>query len=450
MENKSILIIDDEAEIRTSVSDILSDEGYRTLQAENEREAFSLMSDSLPDLIFLDLWIGNDESAGLKILEKLKRKYIFVPVIMISGHGSVDSAVKALKQGAFDFIEKPFVIDRLLLTVKRAFEFYDLKTENSVLKNGRLNSDIFAVGKSVFAQSIKALLEKISPTNGRVFIKSKIGIGADSLAFEIHKKSQRKAYPFIVVTCADDEKFEEELFGTEKRYGLIEKANLGTLYLESITKLSANCQNKLLQFLQQSFYFAGNRRSSSDVRVISSTCDNVASSFNQELFCRLNVINIDIPTIKNRKEDILPLIDYYLSNSEAIFGLKPNKISESALAILQAYDWPCNIHQIKNVIESSLIRAKDDAEIGEEILPSEIRSNTKEKFALMDVGKLISLPIREAKECFETDYLKVQIDRFSGNISKTAEFIQMERSALHRKLKTLNVTPKRIRKTKFF
>ncbi|MDR1982951.1 MAG: sigma-54 dependent transcriptional regulator, partial [Holosporaceae bacterium] len=439
MSNETILIVDDEAEVRSLISDVLADEGYKTYLAKDEQETFSLIKNSPPDLIFLDLWIGNDESAGLKILDKIKKMHSEIPVVIISGHGTIDVAVQAIQNGAFDFIEKPFVIDRLILTCKQALEIHRLKKENSVLKLNKFDTGVFSVGKSPFASSIKSTLDKIAPTNSRIFIKSKTGIGTDAIAFEIHKKSNRKDAPFIRVNCFHDDKeaFDHELFGTEKLYGYIEKADTGTLFLEDITKLSKDCQIKLLQFFQAGNYLTGNRRVHSDARIICSSSDDIdtmlsSHKFNHELFYRLNIVSLDIPSLKDRREDILPLINYYLSNSEAIFGLKSKNFTESALAILQSYDWPGNIYQIKNIVESSLINSMKSDEVDKNSLPPELTSSAKEKFVSLNVAKLISLQIKEAKEYFESDYLRAQIDRFSGNISKTAEFIGMERSALHR------------------
>ncbi|MDR2646039.1 MAG: sigma-54 dependent transcriptional regulator [Holosporaceae bacterium] len=447
MGTETILIVDDEAEVRILISDILSDYGYKTNTAKNEHEAIAMIKKSSPDLIFLDLWIEDDESAGLKILEKVKKMHLEIPVIMISGHGTIDIAVQAIQKGAFDFIEKPFVMDRLLLTCQRALDMFKLKREVSILRSNKLDARVFSVGKSAFALSIKSTLEKIASANSRVFIKGKIGMGIDAIVMEIHRLSNRKGSSFISVNCFCDEKkdFSAELFGTNKTYGFIEKAQTGTLFLENVTQLSKTCQVNLLQFLQDNVYHVGNRKVRPDIRIICSSNDNVdlllaSSKFNQELFYRLNIVCLDIPSLKDRREDILPLVNYYLLNAETIFGVKAKKFTEDALAILQSYDWPGNIHQLKNVVESSLINSTKSNEVDRTALPPELTSSAQEKFESLNIAKLISLPIREAKECFESDYLRAQIDRFSGNVSKTAEFIGMERSALHRKLKALGVT----------
>ncbi|MDR2781875.1 MAG: sigma-54 dependent transcriptional regulator [Holosporaceae bacterium] len=455
MNKETILIVDDEAEVRSLMSDVLSDEGYATLLAKNEAEAISLIKESRPNLIFLDLWIEKDESAGLKILEKIQKMHLGIPVVIISGHGTIDVAVQAIQKGAFDFIEKPFVIDRLLITCKRALEMYQLQRENFALKINKFDIGVFSVGKSSFALSIEDTLNKIATSNGRVFIDTKVGIETKVIAYEIHKRSNRKDLPFVCVNCFSNngEKFFAELFGSEKIYGYLEKADGGTIFLEDVTKLHKDCQNGLLQFLQNGTYLLKNRKVCSDARVICSSTEDTkflieSSRFSQELFYRMNIVNINIPNLKERRNDILPLINYYLSHSDAIFGLKSRKFTEDALAILQAYDWPGNILQLKNIVESSLINSIGLDEIDKVALPTELTSSAKEKFVSLNVAKLISLQIKEAKEHFETDYLRTQIERFSGNISKTAEFIGMERSALHRKLKNLGIVSERIRNSK--
>ncbi|MDR0753245.1 MAG: sigma-54 dependent transcriptional regulator [Holosporaceae bacterium] len=443
---ETILIVDDDTEVRTLMSDVLSDYGYKTNTAKNEHEAIAMIKKSPPDLILLDLWIGDDESAGLQILKKIKKINMETPVIMISGHGTIDMAVQAIQKGAFDFIEKPFVMDRLLLTCRQALDMFRLMREVSILRSNKLDTGFLSIGKSAFVLSIKSMLNKIASSNSRVFIKSKVGIGVDAIVMEIHRLSSRKDFPLISVNCFCDEKknFGAELFGTDKTYGFIEKAQTGTLFLENVTQLSKAYQVNLLQFLQENAYQVGSRKVRSDVRIICSSNDDVdlllaSSKFNQELFYRLNIVCLDIPSLKDRREDILPLIDYYLLNAETMFGIKAKTFTENALAILQSYDWPGNIHQLKNVVESSLINSTKSNEVDKIALPPELTSNAREKFTSLNVAKLISLPMKEAKECFESDYLRAQINRFSGNVSKTAEFIGMERSALHRKLKTLGV-----------
>ena len=442
-----ILVIDDDAEVRSLISGVLSDEGYNTNTAANEQEAITAVKTDMPDLVFLDLWIGDDESGGFKILDKLKNINSELPIIIISGHGTIDIAMNAMRKGAFDFIEKPFVIDRLLLTCTRALEFFKLKIENDSLRNDRLSSDIFSVGISTFANTIKATIDKIANSNSRVFIKCPIGVGVDAIAYRIHQKSPRKDRNFVSISCISDVEsatFSNDLFGTEKSYGYIEKANGGTIFLENVDRLSPDSQRKLLMFVQSGKYSLPSRNIFSDVRIICSTTVSDSSKmvdFNQELFYRLKISEINVPSMAERREDIIPMLNWYMSRAEELFGLKPKAFSDNALMILQSYDWPGNIQQIKNVVESSLINVSDSdkSEIDETCLPPELTANTKDKFESLNIAKFITMPLKEAKECFETDYLRAQVNRFSGNISQTANFIGMERSALHRKLKALDV-----------
>jgi two-component system nitrogen regulation response regulator NtrX len=448
-----ILIIDDDSEVRSLMSGVLSDEGYVTYAAANEQEALQQLKTCSPDLVFLDLWIGEDESGGFKILEKVKNINNELPIIIISGHGTIDVAMNAIRVGAFDFIEKPFVIDRLLVTCNRALELQRLKNENTSLKNEKLYSEVFCIGTSSFANSIKLTIEKIAASNSRVYINTPVGVAVESIAYKIHKKSARKDKNFVCVNCLSDssDSFDADFFGTDKSYGYLEKASDGTIFLEDIDKLSQNSQRKLLMFLQNGKYTANNRTIYSDVRIIcSSTNDSIKEKvkneeFSNELFYRLKISEINVLGVKDRREDIIPIVNHFLEKSDTLFGLASKQFTKNALAILQSYDWPGNIHQIKNVVESSLINASDSGDdlIKENHLPAELTTGTKNKFESLNAAKFISMPLKEAKEHFESDYLRAQVERFSGNISKTAMFIGMERSALHRKLKMLNVQCKK-------
>lgn len=442
MEN-NILIIDDDAEVRSLIADVLSDEGYATFPVSNEAEAFAHLRKMNFDLVFLDLWIGEDESAGLKILEKIKNQYVGIPVVIISGHGTIDVAVNAIQNGALDFIEKPFVIDRLLLTTNRAIELYRLRKENTRLKNQRMDLDVISVGKSQFVTNLKSVLNKTAQTNGRIFIETHPGMGAENIAYYIHRKSNRKDYPFFHFNCSSDtkERTEIELFGKDKVLGCLERTNFGTLFLENVTELSQDCQRRLLQYIQDGRIYIENRGNIYiDVRIICSHNANLSmSNFNQDLFYRLNIVNIKLIELKNRREDILPLVDYYIQNAESFFGLKPKIFTDACKAILQSYEWPGNIYQVKSIVENSLINALEDVRISKKDLPAELTTSTKDKFASLDISKLITMPLKKARDSFEIDYLKAQIERFSGNISRTAEFVGMERSALHRKLKSLDM-----------
>ena len=445
MDNENILVVDDDVEVRTLVADVLSDEGYTVHQASNESEAMNVLKNNDISLVFLDLWIGEDESAGLKILNKIKKTNFDIPVVIISGHGTVDVAVKAIHDGAFDFIEKPFVIDRLLITTNRAIETYKLKTENSTLKNSKLDLKVLDIGDSSFAQNINTQIKKIGELSSRVFIKAESGSGSNIVAYAIHKASPRRGQ-FMYVNCStnDEQKLENDLFGNDGAYGYLEKANRGTLYLEDISNVSKNIQRRLLEFFQNGYFMAGQRRVFSDVRIISSSnfdIDKAISNndFISELFYRLSVSQIEIPPLRERKSDIIPLLKYFISKSDMILGRTKIEFSREVISVLQSFDWSGNIYQLRNVVENMLINLGTKTQITTECLPSEILSSTNDKYQALDVMKLILLPLKQAKEMFESDYLRAQINRFSGNISKTAEFVGMERSALHRKLKYLNV-----------
>ena len=445
MDNENILVVDDDVEVRTLVADVLSDEGYTVHQASNESEAMNVLKNNDISLVFLDLWIGEDESAGLKILNKIKKTNFDIPVVIISGHGTVDVAVKAIHDGAFDFIEKPFVIDRLLITTNRAIETYKLKTENSTLKNSKLDLKVLDIGDSSFAQNINTQIKKIGELSSRVFIKAESGSGSNIVAYAIHKASPRRGQ-FVYVNCStnDEQKLENDLFGNDGAYGYLEKANRGTLYLEDISNVSKNIQRRLLEFFQNGYFMAGQRRVFSDVRIISSSnfdIDKAISNndFISELFYRLSVSQIEIPPLRERKSDIIPLLKYFISKSDMILGRTKIEFSREVISVLQSFDWSGNIYQLRNVVENMLINLGTKTQITTECLPSEILSSTNDKYQALDVMKLILLPLKQAKEMFESDYLRAQINRFSGNISKTAEFVGMERSALHRKLKYLNV-----------
>ncbi|MDR3155870.1 MAG: sigma-54 dependent transcriptional regulator [Holosporaceae bacterium] len=449
MNSGNILIVDDEEEVRALMVEVLSDEGYTTTQASNEQEAIGSIKKNIPDMVFLDLWLGDNEIAGIELLEKIKSHNYDVPVVMISGHGTIDVAVEAIKKGAFDFIEKPFVIDRLLLMCSRAMELRKLKQENIALRHSSRDSDAYTVGVSPFVASIRQVVDKIATTNSRVFIKSPIGVGADAIAYDIHKKSHRRTYPFVYVNCICNnfEKFDNDLFGTDRKLGHFQQADNGTIFLDDVSKLSQDTQRRLMSFLQEGRYGIRNRNIYVDVRIIcSSSEEHIAyvldnGLFSRELFYRLNISAITIPPIDERREDIVPLLEYYLARSDQLFGFPRKNFSEKALAILQSYNWPGNIYQIRNVVESSLINAGDSGDnfIHSQHIPQEITSSTKEKLDALQVAKFVALPLKEAKDAFESDYLRVQVERFSGNISQTAAFIGMERSALHRKLKLLNV-----------
>ncbi len=454
-----ILIVDDEADIRSLIVGILEDEGYGTGQAESAAQVYEALSKRPYSLVVLDIWLKNSEYDGLSILEKIKKDYPELPVVMISGHGTIETAVKAIKVGAYDFIEKPFKTDRLLLMIDRALEAAALRRENAVL---RVQEDITAdlIGESQLFQSMVATLDKIAPTNSRVLITGASGTGKEAVARYIHKNSQRTKLPFIAINCASltADTLDEKLFGREDKGnvvpGVLERANGGSILLDEIADLSLELQGKILRVLQdQSFMRIGGQMPVKvDVRVMASTAqsleDKIANGeFREDLFYRLNVVPIHIPRLQDRKEDIPVLINYFMKKnlSDATSSLRP--LSEGALVALQGYVWPGNVHQLKNLVEWLVVTSPKFNQEETEIqpiqsseLPQEITQFVHASLKADWQTDMISLPLREAREVFEREYLLAQITRFNGNISRTAQFVGMERSALHRKLKSLHIT----------
>ncbi|MDR1910254.1 MAG: sigma-54 dependent transcriptional regulator [Holosporales bacterium] len=450
-----ILIIDDEPEIRRLMSEILEDDGHSTMRAGDLAEALRLAETQKPTMVFLDLWLHNDISGGINGLELLQERFPDVPVVVVSGHGTIEIALDAMHKGAYDFIEKPFVTERLLATARRACEVAQLKRENSHLRfKKRLETCL--VGHSYALCNIQKLIDKVAPTNSRVFIHCPVGGGGESIALEIHEKSLRRKEPFIMANCSitNAERLDKELFGEESagliHAGLLERAIGGTLFLEDVTDMPLDIQTKLLRVLQNGTFtrIGGTLPISTDVRIISSTVmpQKVlhfdAGGFRQDLYYRLSIVPIDIPPLAERREDIVPLIHHFLAHADTCFGLAPRRVSDDLLSVLQAYHWPGNMRQVRNVVEWMLIMASGlDAteEIGLDFLPPEVSRSAEITMPAAHAAKLISLPFRDARSIFERDYLMAQVERFSGNISQTAEFIGMERSALHRKLKSLRV-----------
>ena len=444
--NERILVVDDDKAVNSLIADVLRDEGYNAIVAEDESAFIAKIEEKNPDLVLLDLWIGDDENAGIRILNKMRKIHPDIPVVIISGHGTIDIAVQAIRDGAFDFLEKPFVTERLLITCANALEIRRLQQSNNALRNFKQDTNVLFVGHSSFAQSMRSLVEKISTSNGRVLIRAQSGLGCEAFAYLIHKKSKRSQYPFVYVNCKSDdpEAFQQTFWGTEKSYGDLERANFGTLYLEDITYLSKECQRRLLQFLAEGRYCLKERNVYADVRLICSTSKPIeqlvgSDEFNRELFFRLNIVSVIVPSLKDRREDIIPLLEYYLEHATDFFGIQALSFNEEAKALFQTYDWPGNIHQLKNMVESALINAAGNDIVDRDALPPDLVNRACATYDSLQISKLISLPIKEAKELFESDYLRAQISRFGGNISRTAEFIGMERSALHRKLRALNL-----------
>jgi two-component system nitrogen regulation response regulator NtrX len=450
-----ILIVDDEDDIRELVAGILSDEGHGARLARNSDEALAAVEARRPQLILLDIWLQGSRLDGLQLLEIIKKQHPNVPVVMISGHGNIETAVTAIKLGAYDFIEKPFKSDRLILIAERALETSRLKREVSDLR-ARAGSIDRLVGSSATINNLRRVIERVGPANSRVLISGPAGAGKEITARLIHAHSSRAAGPFVVINAPTmtPDRMEAELFGVEgsddrlRRVGALEEAHGGTLYLDEVADMPPETQSKILRVLvDQNFQrVGGSARVHVDVRIISSTSRDLAEAitegrFREDLFHRLSVVPIRAPSLSERREDIPELIEFFMDQASAAMGVPRRRIASDAMAVLQSHDWPGNIRQLRNNVERLMILAAGDPdqEITAALLPSEVGALVPSIPSGVGGEKLMSLPLREAREVFEREYLVAQISRFGGNISRTAEFIGMERSALHRKLKSLGV-----------
>jgi two-component system nitrogen regulation response regulator NtrX len=450
-----ILIVDDEADIREIVSGILSDEGHGTRTAKNSDEALAAVSARRPTLVFLDIWLQGSRLDGMQLLKIIKDENPMLPVVMISGHGNIETAVAAIKLGAYDFIEKPFKADRLVLVAERALEASRLKREVSELR-ARSGSVNRLVGHSTAVNQLRQVIERVGPANSRVLITGAAGSGKELAARLIHETSARASGPFVVINAATiaPETMEIELFGTEdkdganRKVGALEEAHGGTLYLDEIADMPKETQSKILRVLvdQNFLRVGGTTRVNVDVRILSSSARDLAAliaegSFREDLFHRLAVVPVRVPSLCERREDISELISFFMDQVSTSTGMARRVIADDAMAVLQSHDWPGNIRQLRNNVERLMILAKGDSEaaITADLLPGEIGALVPSTPNGSGGERLMSLPLRDAREVFEREYLVAQINRFGGNISRTAEFIGMERSALHRKLKSLRV-----------
>ncbi|MCA8869952.1 MAG: sigma-54-dependent Fis family transcriptional regulator [Rhodobacteraceae bacterium] len=444
-----ILVVDDEKDIRELVSDILVDEGYTTRLAGDSDACMREINAEAPDLIILDIWLKDSRMDGIDILKTTRRDNPDIPVVIISGHGNIEIAVAAVKQGAYDFIEKPFNIDQLMVVISRAMEASRLRRENSNLKIADVTSSVM-IGSSAAFKTLKSQLDKVTRTNGRIMLTGPAGCGKEVAARYIHAHSDRSKAPFISVNCAsiESDRMEEVLFGRETlerghEPGLLEQAHGGILFFDEVSDMPIGTQSKILRVLvdQQFQRVGGADRVRVDLRVISSTNKNLqteieAGRFREELYHRLNVVPISVPSLESRREDIPELTRHFIAELHRTQGLPQRELSEDAEALLQTMLWPGNVRQLKNVIERVLILGPDHGRIEARELPSGEGDNGG---GLGLASNLATLPLREAREMFEREYLMTQINRFGGNISRTANFVGMERSALHRKLKSLNV-----------
>jgi two-component system, NtrC family, nitrogen regulation response regulator NtrX len=451
-----ILIVDDESDIRELVAGILQDEGFGARTARDSDDALAAIKTRRPSLVFLDIWLQGSRLDGLQLLSSVKEEHPEMPVVMISGHGNIETAVSAIKLGAYDFIEKPFKADRLVLVANRALENLRLKREIKDLK-ALTPLPTKLIGHSPAIGQLRQTLEKVAPTNSRILIVGASGAGKELAARTIHGLSNRANGPFVVINAAaiTPERMETELFGVEASngsqgglVGALEEAHTGTLFVDEIGDLPRETQNKILRVLvDQTFQrVGGTTKVSVDVRIISSTGRNLeaevaAGRFREDLYHRLSVVPIRVPPLTERREDIPDLVFYFVEQISAQTGLPKRKIGEDAIAVLQSHDWPGNVRQLRNNVERLMILAggDPDAVINASMLPQDVGSMVPSMPNGNGGEHLMGLPLRDAREVFEREYLVAQINRFGGNISRTAEFVGMERSALHRKLKALGI-----------
>lgn len=460
--NLEIMIIDDELEICRLVADILQDEGYKVRTASTSLAALSSLAERCPALLLLDIWLEGSEIDGLGILEIVRRKYPELPVVMISGHGNIEIAVNSIKMGAYDFIEKPFKEERLLMAVSRALENARLKKENAELK-GKIVREDSLIGKSGGIASIASSIEKHAKAKSRVFISGPSGSGKKHVAKLFHYNSTRKDEPLVFFAPASIpvDKMEEELFGAPvsvglsspaSKIGLFEKAQGGTLVIDEVTDIPVAMQARLVKVLTaQSFDKPGTGKPfEMDCRIISLTCRNIeqeiqAGKFNSDFYYRLNVVPVSVPPLSDRKEDISSLCEHFLKIYSQTTGKPEKRMSGEAISMMQSYEWPGNVRQLRSMVEWLLIMSQNDGGdvINITTLASDVFSAAPSVYKPLDPETnqdIMSMPLREARELFEKQYLLGQVNRFGGNISKTSHFIGMERSALHRKLKSLKVT----------
>jgi len=451
-----ILIVDDESDICELVAGLLQDEGHSTRTARDSDTALHEITNRRPNLVFLDIWLQGSRLDGLQLLANVKEQHPELPVVMISGHGNIETAVAAIKQGAYDFIEKPFKADRLVLVAERALETSRLKREVKELKAlTPLPSTL--VGRSPAINQLRQTIDRAGPTNSRILIVGPSGAGKELAARTLHGRSTRSSGPFVVINAAaiTPERMEIELFGVEqsngtqqRKVGALEEAHGGSLFIDEIADMPRETQNKILRVLvDQTFQrVGGSTKVAVDVRIVSSTSRNIeaeitAGKFREDLYHRLSVVPVRVPPLAERREDIPDLVNYFMDQISQATGLPKRTIGADAMAVLQSHDWPGNVRQLRNNVERLMILAGGDpnAVISASMLPQDVGSMVPSMPNGNGGEQLMGLPLREARELFEREYLLAQINRFGGNISRTAEFVGMERSALHRKLKALGI-----------
>ncbi len=452
-----ILVVDDEKDICELICEILEDEGFSTRRAASSDAALKALAERVPGLMILDIWLQGSELDGLGILEIAQSKYPSVPVVMISGHGNIETAVNAIKMGAFDFIEKPFNAEKLMHVIERTIQMSKLKNENRELKlRGKPESKL--IGSSSAINTIRQTIEKVAPTNSRVLITGEEGTGKEVVARMIHDASPRSKGNFVVLNAASlsPNQIDTELFGVEdsnptggaEKLGVFEQAHGGTLFIDEIADMQLETQGRILKTLQEQSFtrVRGDSSVAVDVRVIAATnrdlrAEMTAGNFREDLFYRLNIVPIHMPALRERREDIAELCQYFMQRSAEAAGMTARKISDDAMAVLQSYSWPGNVRHLRNIMEWLLMMGSGDYSrpIEADMLPPDLLETHSTIMKPDDSNAIMTLPLREAREIFERQYLSAQIARFGGNISKTSAFIGMERSALHRKLKMLGI-----------
>ena len=454
--NAEVLIVDDERDIRSLIAFTLEDEGFTTVQAANAAEARDVISSRPPSCIILDIWMRDSDMDGLEVLSWCNDFYPEVPILMISGHGTIETAVQAIQRGAHDFIEKPFKAERLLLTVKRALQQSRLARENAVLRAKTGSDNVPAlVGQSSGIRQLQAALERVAATSSRVLITGPSGSGKELAARVLHQNSDRADGPFIVAHCArlSDNNADMALFGSEggrtnrRVIGLFEQAHKGTLYFDEICDLPLDTQSKLIRAVTEQHFrrVGGSHPVTTDVRVVSASSHDLASAIaaqtlREDLYYRLGVVSVSVPPLSARREDITPLARHFVTEFAGLLGCPPVKLGDDLLNAMRSYGWPGSVRQLRNVIETIMIMSDktENEPLGVDALPREITADESD----VDTNLLhrnLSLPLREARESFEIEYMRAQLERFDGNISHMAKFIGMERSALHRKLKSLGL-----------
>lgn len=446
-----ILIIDDESDIRAGVRGILEDEGFLVTDAAGADDALPILaSDTPPDLVVLDVWLKTGDRDGLDLLAKIRKKYPRLPVLMMSGHGTIEMAVTAMKQGAYDFIEKPFQVDRMVMTIGRALEAANLREENQHLRE-HMDGPTDLMGASQSIALVRLAIDKVAPTNSRVFLSGPSGVGKEVAARMIHRLSPRAGKPFVAIACGggDDGRIEQDIFGNAHHPGLLHQADGGTLFLDEVSELPMNAQIKFLRVLQDHKYQhpVTGAWIDADVRIVSAASKDMtaavsANIFRQDLYYRLNVVPIEMPALRDRREDVPVFLNHFMRVCADATRKPVRPLTQGAIAALQVYDWPGNIRQLKNVAEWLVVMGAGTADtpIDIEDLPPEITqvaSSPAGQGELTLPPDLLAVPLREAREVFERTYLQAQIERFGGSVTRAAHFVGMERSALHRKLKTL-------------